>query len=191
MSRRKRGPYNRYLTDPTAIVPRQTRHGWRKRSRLESDLADIEPIDPTHIAPTTVSVPGAFADVGEDGSVVEVVPDPTTDLITAEREFTVENEGGGAEELEASDDDESDVQSSCTPLLYEGAQISEEMGVGLLLSMATRHRLTMSALGDLLKLITMHLPSGVPVPQPYRSVYMLLKSVAKCGNLNDETISHR
>ena len=44
--------------------------------------------------------------------------------------------------------------------LYPGAQIDEETGIMLILSLANKHRLTHSALSDIVRVVTMHLPQG-------------------------------
>ena len=52
--------------------------------------------------------------------------------------------------------------------LYPGAQITEETGAMLILSLATKHRLTHSAISDILRVASMHLPEGTN-PTFYRS----------------------
>ena len=56
----------------------------------------------------------------------------------------------------------------CPPPLYPGAQITEKMGTMLILTIATKHRLTRSAISDILRVVSMHLPEGTN-PKPYRS----------------------
>lgn len=77
-------------------------------------------------------------------------------------EPAVEHEGGEAESLialgtDADDGDDAtagDGQPASSPgtLLYEGAQITEDVGMALALSMAMRHKLMLSAVGDLCKI---------------------------------------
>ena len=77
-------------------------------------------------------------------------------------------------------------------LLYPGAKISEDMGVALLMSMATKHKLSFSALADILKVLCMHIPAGTPVPTAYKFVYRLLKKVATVGSsISTATVTHR
>ncbi len=52
--------------------------------------------------------------------------------------------------------------------LYPEAKITEERGIMLILSLANRHRLTHSAISDILRVISMHLPKGIE-PTSYRS----------------------
>ncbi len=38
-----RGPYKRYLSDPTVPVPRSTRYRWQKRKKVEAIAESIKP----------------------------------------------------------------------------------------------------------------------------------------------------
>jgi len=66
-------------------------------------------------------------------------------------------------------------------LLYPGAKISEDIGVALLLSMVTKHKISFSALADILKVMCMHFPAGTPVPTAYKSVYRFLMKLLYSG----------
>ena len=57
----------------------------------------------------------------------------------------------------------------------------------LILTLAWKHKLTNSALTDLLKVICLHLPRE-QIPGPYKSVYRLLKTMPK---LQDSTGTHK
>ena len=46
----------------------------------------------------------------------------------------------------------------------------------LIMSLASKHKLTYSALADILKVICLHLPAD-SIPASYKSVYRLLKNV--------------
>ena len=61
-------------------------------------------------------------------------------------------------------------------MLYPGAGLSQEMGMMLIMSLASKHKLTYSALADILKVICLHLPAD-SIPASYKSVYRLFKNV--------------
>lgn len=143
---KKRGPYKTYLTDPSIAIPRQTRYNWRKSEQSRNDSS------PTHRnVQEDVEVDSFACASFFDGSLcsgaenedddVNAEMEVDSDPVTFDRDdttSTLEEEGGVT----------GDTHSSLGPLLYEGAQISEETGVMLLLSLATRHKLSLSALGD-------------------------------------------
>lgn len=61
----------------------------------------------------------------------------------------------------------------------------------LLLSLASRHKITYSALSDILRVVCMHLPSN-SVPTAYKSLHRPMKAMAsKCGNHGNGKIVHR
>ncbi len=79
--------------------------------------------------------------------------------------------------------------TTTSPALYPGAQITEEVGVMLVMSLAARHNLTNTALADILKVVTLHLPLGC-APTAYSSVYKLLKHAASLGLHGSTKITH-
>ena len=163
MSGRKRGPYKRYLTEPSRRIPRQTRYNWRVRSRILSSTHDsIDRSQEVH-------------DHEDDGP--------------CEDQGVPEDAGSESDRVEV---EEGGADRSPSHLLYPGAKISEDIGVALLLSMATKHKTSFSALADILKVLCMHFPAGTPVPTAYKSVYRLLKKVATLGNdMSTTTVTHR
>ena len=60
--------------------------------------------------------------------------------------------------------------------LYPGSCISEATGTLLLRSLAAKHRLTRSAMGDILQVLTLHMPENT-APMSYASHYRLFGSV--------------
>ena len=159
MSERRRGPYKRYLTDPTARIPRQTRFNWRKQPRISS---------PTHhgSAPSNCDTSASSASEGEDDATRE-----------PQDSDSPEDNRSGSDNADLSDDGIGAHPSPTHSLLYEGAQISEDMGMMLLMCLATKHKMSFSELADL-KVVCMHFPAGTSVPTAYKSVYRLLKKVA-------------
>jgi hypothetical protein len=104
---------------------------------------------------------------------------PNSDLEDMEQEFEV------APDIQV----DRNADSSPTPL--QGAQISQEMGVLLLLSLTVRHNLTYSALADIMKVICTHFPPDAD-PTPYKSIYRLLKSMHAIGqHITTSRIVHR
>ncbi len=176
---RKRGAYKRYKLDSSVPIPRQTLHNWRKQVKCSSTVPapDREVDNPYPDASVTGAREIETGEVSEDDR----------------DDHYIGGDSDGYDGYSSSSEDEGDSQPSPAPtLLYEGAQISEEMGMMLVLSMATKHRLTLSALADILKVMSLHLPSGTPVPPSYKSVYRLLKKVATMGgSLSSATLSHR
>ena len=103
-----------------------------------------------------------------------------------------EDNGSGSDNANLSDDGIGAHPSPTHSLLYEGAQISEDMGMMLLMCLATKHKMSFSALADVLKVVCMHLPAGTSVPTAYKSVYRLLKKVAAKGSdISMATAAHR
>ncbi len=176
------GPYKRYLLDPSVRVPRQTRYNWRQLQRLSPAHCDEPDALGQSSSDVGLELPSGHDEVGDgDGDDTDAEADSDRESVNDSDADTTESsdEEGGATEMHA---------SGPAPL-YPGAQITEEMGVKLL---ATRHRLSFSALGDILKLVTVHLPSHAPVPPAYKSTYMLMKTITSMGgNMSNATISHR
>ena len=94
-------------------------------------------------------------DVGDGGAVADEGADPESSI-----ESDSESDFGGAEEPPQF--------SPAYQPLYPGAQITEETGIMLILSLANRYRLTHSAVSDILQIVAMHLPQGTK-PKSYRS----------------------
>ncbi len=204
---RKRGPYKRYLSDPTVPVPRQTKFNWRQLSTDGNCVIGEDTVPRS----TTTSVSlneGSAMDLGlpvhlendgvRDGAVLRednggAIPDEGDDSAFGSKgtELVPGDDPGNSEYSDLNEDDELDTdsdddlggawgagvqeggaepqQSSSTHNpLYPGAKITEETGIMLILSLATRHRLTHSAISDVLRVISMHLPKGVE-PTSYRS----------------------
>ncbi len=59
----------------------------------------------------------------------------------------------------------------------------------LLLSLATRHKLTNVAFSDVVKVVSLHLPVGC-APSSYVSVYKLIRAVATSQELGSAKIVH-
>ena len=161
---KKRGPYRRYLTDPTVPIPRQTLYNWRC---------------------TDGSTPPTSETIQLEASRMDVDQDCHTDIVdevageeTYENDSTSSESESDRDEAEDSGDLESaweqmeeggaEQQMGGSERLYPGARISEDTGILLLTSLASKHRLTHVALADILSVIAMHLPEGIETPKSYR-----------------------
>lgn len=190
---KRRGPYKKYLADPSLAIPRQTRYNWRQGEQLSGDSS-----------PTHHDGGGGAGDsaVNLEPGCSGATPDPQA---SAHDEAEIDDDDDGDMDVDydhaSFDGMEEEISMSPTEgqaspgagsLLYEGAQISEKTGVELLLSLTNKHKLSLSALGDILKLVALHLPSSLPTPSAYRSVYMLLKHISETtSHLSKSTITHR
>ena len=153
MTARKRVPHKRYLTDPDYPVPRQTRYNWRHVAAESDDRGSEDG--------------GESADEGCEDNIelIESEAEDDTDPIESEAEDDNDPIVG---EQEFANDRANPTHRSST--LNQGVGLSEEMGVMLVISLASKHRLTYSALADILKVICLHLPAD-SVPASYKSVY--------------------
>ena len=74
--------------------------------------------------------------------------------------------------------------------MYPGAQINVDTGVLLIQTLAAKHGFTQAALGDLLRVIKLHMPQDSS-PVSYDSVYRLSSSSnSACGVLEERVIHH-
>ncbi len=122
----KRGPYKRYLLDPSMRVPRQTRHNWRELQRFS-------PAEPDALGQSSLDVGlnllSGHNEVGDgDGNDTDAEADSDRECQQQRCRHHWKLEGGATE-----------MHASRPASLYPVAQITEEMGVKLL---ATRHRLS-------------------------------------------------
>lgn len=182
MSRGKRGPHKRYLSNPEYPVPRQTRYNWRHAAAADSGAE----LDDSRVP---------------DSVLCSSLPEISTSNpeLTDSNTAVTDLEGDGAT---ASNSDEPDFEIGSDPApspshslspthLCDGVQISSEVGLKLIMSLVVKHKLTTSALADILKVINMHLPIDY-VPSPYKSVYRLLKYMASLeSNLTSSKIVHK
>ena len=170
---RKRSPYKRYLTDPDYPVPWQTRYNWRHAAAESDDRGSEDD--------------GESADEGCEDSIelIESEAEDNTDPIESEVEDDNDPIIG---EHEFANDRASPTHRSS--VLNQGVGLSEEMGMMLVISLASKHRLTYSALADILKVICLHLPAD-SVPASYKSVYRLLKKMTALGEHTSHQLAHR
>ena len=198
-SSRKRGPYKRYLTDPDYPVPRQTRYNWRLANAVESDdcesdddLATQNPLE----SPTPVRATSSCDETEDDVDPIESATEDDTDPTESANE-------DDANQIESATEDVADAIESeqgygndrtspthLTSMLYPGAGMSQEMGMMLIMSLASKHKLTYSALADILKVICLHLPAD-SIPASYKSVYRLLKKVTALGEHSSHHLAHK
>ena len=108
----------------------------------------------------------------------------------SERSESDENGSKSGEMEEGLDEETLGGAYSSPALLYPGAETSEEMGILMTTSLDAKHKLTYSALGDILRVICIHLPAGT-LPTPYKSLYCLLKAVGNHSSLGSSNIVHR
>lgn len=182
---RKRGPYKRYLYEADAPIPRQTQYNWRqtaKRSRMD-EVESASCSDGSYLQESADD-----ADHQTQGENAESGNE--SDGSESERSESDENGSESGEMEEGLDEETLGGAYSSPALLYPGAEISEEMGTLLTMSLAAKHKLTYSALEDILRVICMHLPAGT-VPTPYKSLYRLLKAVGNHSSLGSSKIVHR
>ena len=193
-SSRTRGPYKRYLTDPEYPVPRQTRYNWRRAA--ESDDFDSDD-DLTTQNPLESQTPNSGCDEShqtEDDveSVTEDDADPT-ESANEDDANQIESAGGDVADPIESDQgygNDGTSRTYLTSMLYPGAELSQEMGMMLVMSLASKHKLTYSALADILKVICLHLPAD-SIPASYKSVYRLLKKMTALGEDTTHHLAHR
>ncbi len=101
-----------------------------------------------------------------------------------------EADGGATPEDECSSHTQDSHSTASRKLkLYDGAQISQEIGLMLLLNPATRHKLTSAAFSDVVKVLSLHLPVGC-APSSYASVYKLIRAVATSQALGNAKMVH-
>ena len=178
-TRGRRGPYKRYLHDPSLAIPRQTLSNWRQRGLSQGNEQTME----TELTDSTEQESAELSEVESEAECVSPAPDsscpPTPPATTSHANDSVNH-------LPAQN------------LLYPGAQISEATGKLLLHSLAVKHG---AAQADILKLLCLHMPAD-SIPPSYRSVHRLyhastssVKSTAQvvhticsdCGEVISET----
>jgi len=174
-----RGPYRRYVADTGVSVPRQTQHNQRQRSTPTSQNTSS-----THLPPATCTTTASSTYLTLATSTPVGAPSPTTTIDSEVVAPTLDVED--AELLSEASEDEMDTGSqtvseeeSDSHLIYPGAQLSQEMSIVLILSYASRHKLTYTALGDLLRLLSLHFPKSATLPAPYRYVCVYAASFVK------------
>ena len=155
MSKRR---YKEYLRDDTATIPRTT--CWRNKQRAR--FGDVQNMDSNNsVKPAgtnrndeTVQQFDYLSDK-ED----EILPD---DLNTSFYSFEENEENSG------DDDDEKEFQSEeamligCNQPIYEGADLTSNQSLLLLMSFILKHQLTDDAVNDFLTIMNLHLPNVVP-----------------------------
>ena len=191
-ARSKRGPYKRYLKDPNFPIPKQTLSNWRKRDR-ELDTC-------TSSSSGTSQLPSPADNQPDDSEFCCAIASPAHyDATSPEMGTYDQSSDDETAPLGQSSDDESTTPQSPTPLddpsdvtayasdtafeasslaqnlLYPSAQISVATGTLLLHSLAVKHRLTQTALTDILQLLRLHMPANSS-PLAYGSVHRLLNA---------------
>ena len=177
--RSKRGPYKRYLKDPSFPIPKQTLWNWRKR---DSYIATT--INTCHAQSHEASIPLSLAvdqPAGDSCSDEETEASPSQLMSSDSPTYWESPTNSGAEEEvgaaynsptsgeENNCSDELDItahasdiipstSSPALSLLYPGAKISVATGILLLHSLTKKHGLTQAALADILQLLHLHLP---------------------------------
>ena len=185
--RGKRGPYKRYLHDPSLAIPRQTLSNWRQKGL--SSLQDNEQAMETELTDGTEQESSELSEVKSEAECVSPAPDSSRPPTPPAPPSTTSH---------------ANIEPACIHLpvrLYPGAQISEATGKLLLHSLAVKHGLTQAAQADILKVLRLHMPAD-SIPPSYRSVHRLyhastssVKSTAQvvhticsdCGEIISET----
>ena len=166
-AKRKRGPYKRYLLDPTAPVPRQTRFNWRCTGS-PCLAATIDRDSSATLTSNSEDERDSTYAGTSDAMELQLQPRTSESSDSGDNHYSssdtnIECESDG----EAWADVEPDRSSSTHQPLFPGAQIDEETGSMLILSLASKHRLTHYAISDIMQVVTMHLPQGTK-PKFYR-----------------------
>ncbi len=179
-----RGPYKRYLSDPSLPIPRQTRFNWRCVADEGIDdlpgLSATSSFDPTlqdgHSSATPMDLEPEVSDAlccpGADDDGIGSDSESSSESDLESEQNTSGDEMGGALPAGAREGGANLQQAHSSPAyhpLYPDAQITEEEGIMLILSLSTKHRLTQSALSDILRVVSIHLPQGT-TPASYRLV---------------------
>ena len=201
MANRKRGPYKRYLSEPDCKVPRQTLHNWRRRQDEAAAILDEanNEFDNSEGAEFTDSSQAVLdPPLAESGSIEQPnLQDNGSDPFSASSrlgssDIDADPESSSGTDSDSSVDSSPAHQASPAHKLFNGAQVSDEMAVMLVLGLQSKHKLTQSALSDILSVLSMHLPSGQSIPTAYKSLYHLLKSIsARESGLSCSTVVHR
>ena len=175
---RKRGPYKRYLRDPTLPIPKQTLCNWRQKGIIvDNDPANEPLVTQNDYIESQDSEP----EIEVPFSSPTTTPPFSPSVASADGEPTAASPAS----FESPTPTSSDAHLT-ENLLYPGAQISEETGRLLIQSLTMRHGLTKAALADILQLVRLHLPPGC-VPASYKSVHRYSESM----NLISSAVEHK
>ena len=148
-SSRTRGPYKQYLTDPEYPVPRQTRYNWRCAAESDDfdsddDLTTQNPLESQTPIRTNSGCDESHQTEGNVESVTKDDADPT-ESANEDDANQIESAGGDvADPIESNQGYGNDGTSRThlTSMLYPGAELSQEMGMMLVMSLASKHKLT-------------------------------------------------
>ena len=168
-ARKTRGPYKRYLADPTIPITRQTRCNWRRQG--EEPQADDTTSDCSSESSSAMYV------YGGDGNESTPLLLNNSDPDCSPSSTSISDASMGTGEQSPSPTPE------CSPAplaMYPGAQISESTGVLILQSLASRHGLTQAAQSDILRVLKLHMPEN-GAPATYNSLYRM-SSGAHCSS---------
>ena len=201
----KRGPYKRYLKDPSFPIPKQTLWNWRTRdsyiattsntccalsneTSMPLSLAMDQLADNSSSEEETEASPSqlkssklpTYSDAEELGAACESPTYSDAELGEDVGESPAYSSGEesdcGNALANASDADK--IPSTSSPAqspLYPGAKINAATGALLLHSLTMKHGLTHAALADILQLLRLHLPEH-STPAAYGSVHRLLNA---------------
>ena len=190
-SKRKRGPYKRYLDDPSCPIPKQTISYWRKKRCL----VEIKNPDQTVITELSTEQLDELGPI--DGCTASSTQSTDCEL-TSPGLLTgnIENDPPHASDRESASDSESVSDGEPASDGYSGSfeptptsastQFSETTGALLLHSLAAKHGLTRAAVSDILEIIRLHMPAD-SVPPGYRSLHRLFNT---SGLKTNEEVGH-
>ena len=120
---RKRGPYKRYLQDPTLPIPKQTLCNWRQKGIT----VDNEPTDPANEPLVTqndyIESEDSEPEIAVPFSSSMTTPPFSPSVASADEEPAAANPASFESPMRTSSD-----AHLAENLLYPGAQISEETG---------------------------------------------------------------
>lgn len=176
----------KYRTNPERPIPRQTLANWRRRLRGLCD-AIVDPAEPEELCSSSLHEPLsphlAPCSRSTSPSLSEPMAVCSSGRSSPSLSQTMESLSLSPDSCSSIPDDDimsppySSLVSDCgEPLLYPGAQITEQTGIHLIQSLALRHGFTQAALGDMLKVIGLHLPAAHGIPASYKSAHRLLQA---------------
>lgn len=115
---------------------------------------------PNYSTPSRAPSLSTCIDSGSDSKIAA----PTQDV----RDTKLHSEGSEGEMDTESPVITEELDGHTGDLIYPEAQLSREMSKALILSYASRHKLSYAALGDLLHLLSLHFPKSTTLPTGYR-----------------------
>jgi hypothetical protein len=177
MSKRR---YKEYLRDDTALIPRTTR--WRNENYGEfEDERNNDYDNPSATSEDETVVEFNYPSSGEDDfNINETTPSDTNSVSNSDIDYDCGNQSdlndessdifqqsSGESSSDDGDDEEEEIQDVANSIggnqpIFEGANLTGNQSLLLLMSFILKHQLTDNAVNDFLTIMNMHLPNVVP-----------------------------